>query len=223
MTREARTVTSTRLRRTAVVVALAALALTGCSSQAGAASVVGSQVVTDAQVADVAGQVETQLATVPGTTYDERAATVASLTSQTRHLILDAVAAKEGITVTQGQVDAFITDIVDSQFSGKRQALLDSLVSQSNVPESQVQRAARDQLIYDALVAKIASGATTPDAKSQAFTKYMTTFVDEIGVQVAPRFGTWDVFALGPVPDDLSFVPETATPNRPVPLPKPAS
>jgi uncharacterized protein YcfL len=226
MTREARTVSSTRLRRTAVVVAFAALALTGCSaSQAGAASIVGDQTVTDAQVSDIANQVQAELASIKGVTYDEKAATVASLTSQTRHLILDAVAAKEGITVTQGQVDAFVQNIVDTQFSGKREALVQNLVSQSNVPESQVGRAARDQLIYNALIAKIASGATTDEAKSKAFTDYMTAFTAEIGVEVAPRFGTWNVFALGPVPNDLSFVPNPASSGsgRPITLPNPAS
>ena len=226
MTREARTVSSTRLRRTAVIVAFAALALTGCSaSLAGAASIVGDKTVTDSQVSDVANQVQSQLTGISGATYDEKAATVASLTSQTRHLILDAVAEKEGITVTQGQVDAFVQNIVDTQFSGKREALVQNLVSQSNVPESQVSRAARDQLIYDALIAKVASGATTDDAKSQAFSDYMKTFTAEIGVEVAPRFGTWNVFALGPVPNDLSFVPNPASSGagRPITLPNPAS
>ena len=225
MTREARTVSSSRLRRTAVVVALAALALTGCSSQAGAASIVGDQTVTDSQVADIAGEVQTEMASIKGVTFDEKAATVASLTSQTRHLILDAVAEKEGITVTQGQVDAFVQNIVDTQFSGKREALVQNLVSQSNVPESQVARAARDQLIYDALIAKVASGATTDDAKAKAFSDYMKTFTAEIGVQVAARYGTWNVFALGPVPDDLSFVPTPASSGagRPITLPNPGS
>jgi len=226
MTREARTVSSTRLRRTAVVVAFAALALTGCSaSQAGAASIVGGQTVTDSQVAELANEVQAQLSTISGVTYDEKAATVASLTSQTRHLILDAVAEKEGITVTQGEVDAFVQNIVDTQFSGKREALVQNLVSQSNVPESQVSRAARDQLIYNALIAKVASGATTDEAKAKAFSDYMKTFTAEIGVQVAARFGTWNVFALGPVPDDLSFVPTPASSGagRPITLPNPGS
>ncbi len=225
MTREARTVSSTRLRRTAVVVALAALALTGCSNQAGAASIVGDQSVTDAQVADVANEVQTQLVSVKGATFDEKAVTVASLTSQTRHLILQAVAAKEGITVTQGQIDAFIKNIVDNQFSGKRQDLLDNLASQSNIPASRIDEAAGDQLVYDALLAKIAPAATTDAEKSKAFTDYMGAFVDQLGVQVSPRFGTWNVFSLGPVPDDLSVKP--AGPGdgsgRPVTLPNPAS
>jgi len=225
MTREARTVSSTRLRRTAVVVAFAALALTGCSSQAGAASIVGSQTVTDTQVADIASEVQTEMASIQGVTFDEKAATVASLTSQTRHLILDAVAEKEGITVTEGDVDAFVQNIVDTQFSGKREALVQNLVSQSNVPASQVNRAARDQLIYNALIAKVASGATTDEAKAKAFSDYMKTFTAEIGVQVAARFGTWNVFALGPVPDDLSFVPTPASSGagRPITLPNPGS
>jgi hypothetical protein len=216
-------VSTTRLRRTAAVVALAALALTGCSNQAGAASVVGDKVVTDADVASVVEQTQTQLTGVQGTTFDEKAATVAAVTMQTRHLILDAVAQKEGITITQGQVDQFVTGVVDSQFGGKEQGLYDSLVSQSNVPESQVPAAARDQLIYTALVSKIAPGVTDTSAQSKAFADYMTPFVAQLGVQVAARYGTWDVFALGPVPDDLSFVPTTpATGGTSTPLPSPA-
>jgi len=214
-------VSSSRLRRTAAVVALAVLALSGCgTNQAGAASVVGDSVVTDAQVADVASETQTQLASVQGATFDQKTATDASLTMQTRHLILAAVAAKEGITVTQGQVDSFVKNIVDTQFSGKQQALLDSLVSQSNVPASQVPAAARDQLVYNALVAKIAPGTTDQTAQSKAFADYMKPFVDELGVQVAPRYGTWDVFALGPVPNDLSFVPAApASGSTPTPQP----
>jgi hypothetical protein len=225
MTREARTVSSTRLRQTAAVVALAALVLTGCSNQAGAASIVGDQSVTDRQVADVADEVQTQLALVKGANYDEKAATIASLTSQTRHLILQAVAAKEGITVTQGQIDAFITNIADTQFAGKRQDLYDNLASQANIPASRVDEAAADQLVYDALIAKIAPAATTADEKSKAFTDYMGAFVDQLGVEVAPRFGTWNVFALGPVPDDLSVHPVAPGDGagRPVLLPNPAS
>ena len=215
---------TSRLRSTAAAVALAVLALSGCgTNQAGAASIVGDARVSDAQVADVAGETQTQLGSVPGSSYDEKAATTASLTMQTRHLILAAVAEKEGITVTQGEVDAFVKNIVDTQFSGKQQALLDNLVSQSNVPASQVPAAARDQLIYNALLAKIAPGTTDQTAMSKAFTDYMTPFVAEAGVQVAPRYGTWDVFALGPVPDDLSFVPAgPSTGANPTPLPNPA-
>ena len=225
MTREARTVSSTRLRQTAAVVALAALALTGCSNQAGSASIVGDQTVTDRQVAEVADEVQTQVAVVKGATYDEKAATIASLTSQTRHLILQAVAAKEGITVTQGQIDAFITNIVDTQFAGKRQDLLDNLASQSNIPASRIDEAAGDQLVYDALIAKIAPAATTVDEKSKAFTDYMRAFVDQLGVEVAPRFGTWNVFALGPVPNDLSVAPAPIgdSSGRPITPPNPAN
>jgi len=214
-------VSSSRLRRTAAAVALAVLALSGCgTNQAGAASVVGDSVVTDAQVADVASETKTQLASVQGATFDEKTATDASLTMQTRHLILAAVAAKEGITVTQGQVDAFVKNAVDTQFGGAQQGLVDDLVTTSNIPASQVQAAARDQLVYNALLAKVAPGTTDQTAQSKAFTDYMKPFVAELGVQVAPRYGTWNVFALGPVPNDLSFVPAApASGSTPTPLP----
>lgn len=217
---------TSRLRRTAAAVALAVLALTGCSAnQAGAASVVGDQVVSDSDVASYVDEVRTQVDGIKGATFDEKSATVAGLTQLTRHLILDAVAQKEGITVTQGQVDGFIQNVVDTQFGGKRQALVDNLAQQSNVPESQIPGAARDQLVYNALVSKIAPGATDSNAVSDAFAKYMTPFVAQLGVQVAPRYGSWAVFALGPAPEDLAFTPKPASGSGngvPVPLPNPA-
>ena len=226
MTREARPVSTTRLRRTAVAVALAALALTGCSNQAGAASVVGDQVVTDSDVANVVEQVQTQLGAIPGTTFDEKETTTAVLTLQTRHLILDAVAQKEGITVTQAQVDDFLSNIVTTQFGGKQQSLYDNLVTQGSVPVGQVDSVARDQLVYDALLAKIDGGSTDSTAQQAAFTKYMTSFVANVGVEVAPRYGTWSVFSLGPAPDDLSFVPSpspSVAGGQSVPQPSPSS
>ena len=143
-------------------------------------------------------EVQTQLAAIPGSTFDDKAATTAVLTMQTRHLILDAVAQKEGITVSQGEIDAFLKNIVDTQFNGKAQSLYDNLVIQAEVPVDQVSSAARDQMIYDALLAKIASGVTDATARSTAFNNYMTTFVANIGVEVAPRYGTWSVFSPRP-------------------------
>ena len=212
-----------KVRRTAVVVAaLAAVALTGCANQAGDASTVGSQSVSDRQVADVVDEVQKQDAVIKGAQFDQKAATQASLTMQTRHLILDGVAAQEGITVTQGEVDTFLNDIITSQYKGDRQALLDGLATQSAVPASQVDRAARDQLIYNALLTKIAPGETDQNKLSTAFGDYMKKYVATVGVEVSPRFGTWNVFALGPVPDDLSTLPPAPLNDglgKPAPLP----
>lgn len=214
---------TSRLRRTAAAVALAVLALTGCSvNQAGAASVVGGQVVSDSDVASYVDEVRTQLDGIKGATFDEKSATIAGLTQLTRHLILAAAAQKEGITVTQGQVDGFIENVVQTQFSGQRQALVDNLAQQSDVPESQIPAAARDQLVYNALVSKIAPGASDSTAVSDAFTKYMTPFVAQLGVQVAPRYGTWNVFSLGPVPEDLAFTPQAASGGQGTPAPAPS-
>jgi hypothetical protein len=200
-------------RRTASALAAATLAmlvLAGCGQQAGAASIVGGQTVTDRQVADVVDELKTQDASITGATFDQSAATAAAVTMLTRHLILDEVAKKEGLTPTPGQVDAFIDDTVKTQFSGNRKQLDDSLASQSSVPASQVGAAARDQVIYNALLAKIAPGVTDQDAQAKAMSDYLAKEVAALGVDVSPRFGTWNVFALGPVPQDLSILPSAS-------------
>ena len=188
----------------AAAAGLAILALAGCAQQAGTASSVGGQTVTDRQVADLVAEVQEQDAAIKGATFDEKTSTIAAVTMLTRHLVLQQAAAKEGITVTQGEVDKFLSDITTSQYGGDRQKLIDAIVASSAVPASQINDAARDQLLYNALIAKIAPGVTDQNAQSQAFSDYLKKFNAEIGVDVSPRFGTWNVFALGPVPNDLS-------------------
>jgi hypothetical protein len=184
---------------------LAVVALAGCSAdQAGTASQVGATRITDRQVADLVSEVQEQDAAIKGATFDEKTSTIAAVTMLTRHLVLQEAAAKEGITVTQGEVDKFLSDITTSQYGGDRQKLIDALVASSAVPKSQINDAARDQLVYNALLAKIAPGVTDQTAQSQAFSDYLKKLNAEIGVDVSPRFGTWNVFSLGPVPDDIS-------------------
>ncbi len=192
-------------RRTVAVLALAALALTACSANpSGAASVVGSTSISDRDVASAVDEVRTQLSEVRGgPAFDDGAATAAVLQNMTRHLILDEAAGREGIVVTQGQVDTFLDTIVSGQFKGDRAALEQQLASQSTIPASQIDQAARDNLVFTALVTKLAPGGDQT-AQAKAVNDYMTALDKELDVRVAPRFGTWKVFSLGPVGDDLS-------------------
>jgi len=124
---------------------------------------------------------------------------------QTRHLILAAVAAKEGITVTQGQVDAFVKNAVDTQ-SGALSRTGRRLVTTSNIPASQVQ-AARATSWSTTRCSPRSPRDHRPDGAVEGVHRLHEAVRGRARVQVAPRYGTWNVFALGPVPNDLSFVP----------------
>jgi len=218
MTREARPVSTTRVRRTAAAVALAALVLTGCASnRAGAASIVGGERISDSDIASVVDEIRTQGAAVPQTTFDEKATTLATLTRETRHLLFEQAAAHEGLTVTQGQVDTVISQQITTSYGGDR-AKFEAAGVQAGIPASEISQYFRDVLLVQALGSKVAPGAdsTTGQAKLNA---YLATFGQQVGVEVAPRFGQWSYPTVSIVagPNDLSTVPPSSSFGTPTP------
>lgn len=208
-------------RRLAAVALAAAALLSACGSQAGAASVVGDRTITDAQVADYTRELKAQLASIQGAKYDEANATQVGLTILTRDAMLTEVARRSNITVTQGDIDAFFERAVTTDSNGDRQALIDSVARDNSIAKSAIPLAIHSQLIINAIADRAAPGVTDAAARSKAITDFLTPIEKQIGVEVSPRFGTWDVLALGPLPDDLSF-PQPAPGSgegKPVPLP----
>jgi hypothetical protein len=196
-------------RRLATVVLVTAALLTACGSQAGAASVVGDRTISDKQVADYTAELKTQMASIERASYDEAKATQTAVSVLTRNAVLTEVAARENITVTQGDVDAFLETVIAADSKGDRKTFYDSLARDNFLPESVVAAAARTQLVVNAIVKRIAPDAAD-DARSKALTDYLTPLEKEIGVEVSPRFGTWNVLTLGPSPQDLSIIPGAA-------------
>jgi hypothetical protein len=193
----------------------------------GAASVVGDQSVTDATIADIATQVHDQIAALPGSKMPTAdVVTNAAVQRETQHLMLQAAGAQEGITITQSQIDEFIASFVKNQFNGDIKQLQAALVSQNYIPLSQVNEAAGDQLMYAAVLKKIAPTATSQDAIAKASNDYFGALSNQLNTRVSPRFGTWSIFGLGPVPDDLSKLPiltENGQPIGGVPAPAPSA
>jgi len=194
-------------RRLAAVALVAATLLTACGSQAGAASVVGDRTITDTQVADYTNELKAQVSTIAAATYDDGKATQTAVSVLTRNAMLAEIAARENITVTQGDVDAFLASVIAADSKGDRKAFFDSVARDNFLPESVVPEAARSQLVVNAIVKRIAPDAADDAARSKALTDYLTPLEKQIGVEVAPRFGTWNVLTLGPPPEDLSFIP----------------
>jgi hypothetical protein len=222
-----RPVTATRPRRlrAALALGLASLLLAACGTDlAGSASVVGGSTVRDAEVAAAVNEVRDQFEAAQGQpdipAFDEADVTSRNVERMTRHLVLEAAAAEKGIVVTPGQVDEIIANSVNGQFGGSREAFDLAFATQEFVPASAVVEFARDFLIRQALPARVLPGGTE-EAQGEAASTYLGELSTKLDVRVAPRFGTWDPGAvgLGPVPDDLSFVPGAKPAASPSPSP----
>lgn len=224
-----RPATVTRRRRprlrAALALGLASVALAACGTDlAGAASVVGGSTVRDAEVASAVNEVRAQFEAAQGQpdipAFDEAEVTSRNVERMTRHLVLEKAAAEKGIVVTPSQVDEVIASSVDGQFGGSRQKFDLAFATQEFVPASAVVQFARDFLIRQALPARVLPGGTE-EAQGEAASTYLGELSNSLDVRVAARFGTWDpgVVGLGPVPDDLSFVPGAKPSASPSPSP----
>ncbi len=209
--------TSTRVRAVALA-ALASLLLAGCASGlAGSATVVGGVAVSDREVAASVDDLLAQVAGVEGAQpIDEETATRVTVERYTRELLFAQAAAREGITVTQAEVDDIVAQTVEGQFAGDRAAFEAALATQQAVPSSEIEAFARDFVVRTKIVEKI-----SPSGDTEVISRYLADLADQVGVEVSPRFGTWDSanVSLGPVPDDLSSpAPLAPQPVRPAPI-----
>jgi hypothetical protein len=178
--------------------------------QAGSAVVVGGTTVSDADIASMTDEVRDLYASYPkeftnaGASFDEGLVVSTNVNRVTRHLLLVEAAAREGIEVTQGQIDTAIRSALDSEFSGDRTQLSIALAAQQQVPPS-----ATSDVVYDFLVAQALAEKVDPaNPTTAAVDKYLATLGTELGAQVAPRFGEWnsETAALTPVLNDLSVL-----------------
>lgn len=196
----------TRAAGAAVLVAL----LAACGSNlAGNALSVGSTTVSDSDLAGLVTELRDQLApTNQQQPFDQGAATASNVDRLMRSALLEEAARREGIVVTQGEVDTVIRSTAANNFGGDMAALETQLAVQQNIPASQVPDFARDFLLQQKLGEKLAPQGSAEEV-SAALVTYLSALSAELGAEVAPRFGTWNAasVALAPVPDDLSTLP----------------
>ena len=209
MTNERTPVTAARrLTALSAVLVVAVLGLSACDpKEAGSAAVVGGTRITetqlDANARDVTDRLHAAGADVPSTDQLLRA----QLEVLVDTTLVEEAARREGITVTQGEVDELI------QQAGGRSTVEKQLLTQQNLwlAPDHVDALARSVLIQRALGERLApTGDST--AQSDAVTKYMGQLSDELGVDISPRYGVWDSSQLhiGTPPNDLSS-PASAT------------
>lgn len=193
-----------RLALAAATAAVAVLALSACgNAPAGAAATLGDTRIADSaltaqvqEVLDAKGQ--------PADSAD------ASLVQQTlgRMItveLLDVLAAREGVEVTQGQIDEEYANY-SAQVGGEE--ALEELFLQENVAPSQLESIIRLQIQAQLLGLALAPEGSA-DEQGTAVFEAAALLSEELDTTIAPRFGTWDpaTLSLGPTPEDLAAPP----------------
>jgi hypothetical protein len=196
-----------KLRLVATIV-LGVAVLTGCSDSpklAGSAVVINGNVVSASSVADRVDKVRAQIQVTDPSLISEVPSLIQINQRAVDHFIRAALfeeaVAREGINVTQRDVEAY-RDEVFAQYA--KETIEAQLVSQNAVPADDVEGFMREIMIQRILMEKLAPGA---DNQTQfiAMTDYLTALSDELGVELNPRFGTWDPSNLITTPGDQTL------------------
>ena len=202
-----------KLRLVATLV-LGVAVLTGCSDSpklAGSAVVVNGKVIPASAVAERVDKVRAQIQVTDPALISEVPSLIQINQRAVDHFVraslFEEAVAREGIKVTDRDVAAY-RDEVFAQYS--KEAIEAQLAAQNAVPADDVEGFMREIMIQRILMEKLAPGA---DNQTQfvAMTDYLTALSDELGVELNPRFGTWD-------PSNLISTPGDETLAVPLPI-----
>jgi hypothetical protein len=193
-----------RLALAAATAAVAVLALSACgNAPAGAAATLGDTRISEQELT---AQVE-EILQAKGQPADSEDA---SLVQQTlgrmiTTQLVDTLAEREGVEVTQGQIDEEFANYA-AQVGGEQ--ALEELFLAENVAPSQLESIIRLQ-IQAQLVGIALAPEGSADEQGAAVFEAAALLSDELDTTVSPRFGTWDpnTLSLGPTPDDLAAPP----------------
>jgi FKBP-type peptidyl-prolyl cis-trans isomerase (trigger factor) len=120
--------------------------------------------------------------------------------------LVNELATRMGIDVTQGQVDSQLANY-EAQ-NGGAEAVKNAFVS-NGIPASQIPSVILINL-QAAAIAKALAPKGSQEEQNAALTTALAALSKELDVTVSPRFGTWDAAAItvGPTPFDLSAPPK---------------
>lgn len=172
----------------AVLVALAAAALSGCAAdRLGAAAVVEGEAISTDQVQDLTREYD---AVVPGQPSGRVQLSVLQQLVVDR--VFDAMARDLGVHVRAGRVSAEL-DALTTQVGG-RKALVRALASQQRqvVPPSQLERWMRDRLLFDAIAREISGTSATADPDFDKANRQLTEYAATMDIEINPRYGSWN-------------------------------
>ena len=189
------------MRVRAALALVAVLALSACGTQpAGSAAIVGDTRISES---DLSAEVDSVLAAQGRT--PEQASPGLMITTLDRRItteLVDQLAEREGIVVDEGEIDSVLA--IYAERAGGAQEFQDYLVGQDVAPD-QIPGIIRLNLQVEKL-GQIFAPEQTPEVQSLAVFQSAAQLSQEIGVDVSPRYGTWDAanLAVGPLPDDLA-------------------
>ncbi|MFM9607691.1 SurA N-terminal domain-containing protein [Streptomyces niveiscabiei] len=188
-----------RRRRTALLltatIAAAAPLLTACGNDAhpGAAAVVGGQRITVSQLESRVNEVrDAQRAAVEDDAqYAQAIAQTGTLTRDTLHgMVLDKVLQKAaenaGVSVSRREVQEMRAGL--EQRAGGAEGLETAWLQQYGVPPQRLDENLHLQLEAQKLAAKLGTETSRPE-----FWNALSTASKELGVDLNPRYGGWDV------------------------------
>lgn len=201
------------MRRTGPVVAvlgvLSGLLVSGCATpvKAGSAAIVGDQRVTTASVEETSSSVQVQAEAEDLGELDGATLNRITVERAIRSLLTAELAEREGVTVSQGEVDDYLAAIDDE--GQTEQLTLDAL--NNGVPSNELPDEVHDFLLRQKLGEELVSGSG-PEAQQErlaAVNDALIALAEEINVSVSPRYGTWDAETSSVLPseDDLSRLP----------------
>lgn len=178
--------------RIIAIAALSALSLTACASNTNTALVVNGEAISTKVISEQVDEIRTEIQQLPVGSLEK----TPSLVLLTRMVVdraistklLDLALERKGLTVTDEEVQAF-ADGVYAKY-GKEQIQL-QLMGTNGVAKSKLNEFMRIVYIQN-LLGKTLGPNESQVGQTQELIKYVGDLSKEVGVQVSPRFGTWD-------------------------------
>jgi len=187
-----------------VLITASVLLASSCSMQAGAAA---TSTMGNISERELSSQVQESL-TSQGLNADapDAAQTNKTLNRLILGQLVNELATRMGIDVTQGQIDSQLANY-EAQ-NGGAEAVKNAFVS-NGIPASQIPSVILINL-QAAAIAKALAPEGSQEEQNAALTTALAALRKELDVTVSPRFGTWDAAAItvGPTPFDLSAPPK---------------
>lgn len=192
-----------RRRRTALLLSAAITAaaplLSACGSDAhpGAAAVVGGERITVSQLENRVNDVRAaqRAASADEAQYQRVVTQTGTLTRNTLNgmvleKVLDQALEDAGVQVTRKEVQEYRSDLEDQE--GGAQALELSWLQQYNVAPEHLDESIRSDVEVQRLATALGVDVNSPDG-SAVFWQAMAKASEKLGVDLNPRYGTWDV------------------------------
>ncbi len=199
--------TSATFRRRMIPAALvgaSALLLSACGSDnAGAAATIGDTSISVSQlqeqvvaVLDAQGQVAN---------VADNALTATTLSRMITMDLVDLLAEREGVAITQGQLDQATYQVV-SQSGGQEE--FDAMLAQQGLVPEQAEDVIRMQMQAQEIGIKLDPNGAV-EAQGAAVRDAVVALSEDLEVTINPRYGSWDPLGLnvGPFLDDVATFP----------------